>query len=384
MESWIPLDARKEQILEAVVADYTATGVPVGSHALALHLASWSAATIRNELATLVEVGYLLQPHTSAGRVPSDRGYRYYVDFLMQEEGLPGGVRRQLEPRLAVMPADIEGILELSAQVLAVAVDALSIVTGPQARSVEVKHLDLVSLDPGHALLILVLDGNLIRQHPMALSRTADQEELSRLAGTLNEELVGLDGAQIERSRGGEAGHPLRSEVVADIAAFLRSVESRQDTLIVHDGVRNLLHQPEFGDVQRLAQVLELVEEERVLGELLAAAFEVQAAGREAGPGGGAPGLRLGSRPGQGGAWQTGRGESAPSFGRPVTVVIGTKSGISQLNGCSLVLTTYRAGEGRGGTVGVLGPTRMPYSQVAPRVRFVADRVGEAVARVLS
>ena len=142
---------------------------------------------------------------------------------------------------------------------------------------------------------------------------------------------------------------------------FLHSVESRQDTLIVHDGVRNLLHQPEFGDVQRLAQVLELVEEERVLGELLAAAFE-----------------EAGSGPDQGVA-----AGGAPT-GRPVTVVIGTESGISQLNGCSLVLTTYRAGEGRGGTVGVLGPTRMPYSQVAPRVRFVADRVGEAVTRVLS
>ncbi|MGO8687744.1 MAG: heat-inducible transcriptional repressor HrcA [Candidatus Dormibacteria bacterium] len=361
MESWIPLDTRKEQILEAVVADYTATGVPVGSHALAMHLASWSAATIRNELATLVEVGYLLQPHTSAGRVPSDRGYRYYVDFLMQEEGLPGGVRRQLEPRLAVMPADIEGVLELAAQVLAVAVDALSIVTGPQARSVTVKHLDLVSLDPAHALLILVLDGNLIRQHPMSLSREADQEELSRLAGQLNDELVGLDGAQVEQGTGGEAGHPLRSEVVADIAGFLRSVESRQDTLIVHDGVRNLLHQPEFGDVQRLAQVLELVEEERILGELLGAAFEGVPAGADAG----APG--------------------APSaVVRPVTVLIGAESGISQLSGCSLVLTSYRAGEGRGGTVGVLGPTRMPYSQVASRVRFVADRVGEAVTRVLT
>ena len=221
MESWIPLDTRKEQILKAVVADFTATGVPVGSHALALHLATWSAATIRNELATLVEVGYLLQPHTSAGRVPSDRGYRYYVDFLMQEEDLPGGVRRQLEPHLAVMPADIEGVLELAAQVLAVAVDALSIVTGPLARRVAVKHLDLVSLDPGHALLILVLDGNVIRQHPMALSREADQEELSRLASGLNAEIVGLDGAQIESSPGSDPVHPLRSEGVADIAAFL-------------------------------------------------------------------------------------------------------------------------------------------------------------------
>ena len=345
MESWIPLDARKEQILEAVVADYTATGVPVGSHALALHLASWSAATIRNELATLVEVGYLLQPHTSAGRVPSDRGYRYYVDFLMQEEGLPGGVRRQLEPRLAVMPADIEGILELSAQVLARAVDALSIVTGPQARSVAVKHLDLVSLDPGHALLILVLDGNLIRQHPMALSRTVDQEELSRIAGALNEELVGLDGTQIEHSRGPDPAHSLRAEVVADIASYLRSVESRQDTLIVHDGVRNLLHQPEFGDVDRLEQVLEVIEEERLLGELLAAAHDR------------APG---------------------------VSIMIGRESGIAQLSACSLVLTTYRAGEGRGGTIGVLGPTRMAYSQVAPRVRFVAQRVGDAISRVLT
>jgi len=387
MESWIPLDTRKEQILKAVVADYTATGVPVGSHALAVHLASWSAATIRNELATLVEIGYLLQPHTSAGRVPSDRGYRYYVDFLMQEEGLPGGVRRQLEPRLAVMPADIEGVLELAAQVLAVAVDALSIVTGPQARSVAVKHLDLVSLDPGHALLILVLDGNLIRQHPMSLSREADQEELSLLAGRLNEEIVGLDGAQIERSQGRDPAHPLRSEVVADIASFLSSVEARQDTLIVHDGVRNLLHQPEFGDVQRLAQVLELVEEERVLGELLAAAFEATGAGPGAGPA--TPGRWPGRPVGPGAAPLAtrpagGRGEPAAPAGRPVTVVIGTESGISQLSGCSLVLTTYRAGEGRGGTVGMLGPTRMPYSQVAPRVRFVADRVGEAVTRVLS
>src|ERR1019366_9925236 len=111
-------------------------------------------------------------------------------------------------------------------------------------------------------------------QHPMPLSREADQEELSRLAGGLNAEMVGLDGAQIGASQGSDPVHPLRSEVVADIAVFLHSVESRQDTLIVHDGVRNLLHQPEFGDVQRLAPGLELVGEERVLGGLLAAAVE--------------------------------------------------------------------------------------------------------------
>jgi heat-inducible transcriptional repressor len=345
MESSIPLDARKEQILKAVVSDYTATGVPVGSHALALHLASWSAATIRNELATLVEVGYLLQPHTSAGRVPSDRGYRYYVDFLMEEEALPATVRRQLEPQLAFMPQDIEGILEGAAQVLASAVDALSIVTGPGGEPATVKHVDLVSLDPDHALLVLVLQGNLVRQQPLALSRSAGQEELSRLARRLNREIAGLDGEAIAARVSTDPSAPLHAEVVGDIVAYLRSIPARQDSLIVHDGVRNLLHQPEFGDVNLLAQVLEIVEQERILGEILSAAFDPQ---------------------------------------RPLTVMIGQESGVSQLSACSLVLTTYRAGQRQAGTVGVLGPTRMPYAQVAPRVRFVADRVGGAVSRVLS
>jgi heat-inducible transcriptional repressor len=345
METPIPLDPRKQQILKAVVSDYTTTGVPVGSHALAVHLAHWSAATIRNELATLVEIGYLLQPHTSAGRVPSDLGYRYYVDFLMEDEGLPVGVRRQLEPLLASMPMDLEGVLELAAQVLAVAADALSIVTGPRARSVAVKHLDLVSLDDGHALLILVLEGTVIRQQALALTAPAGQLELSRLAGELNTELAGLDTDGIERVAAGGTAVPLRSEVLGDIVSFIRSFEARQDTLIVHDGVRNLLHQPEFGDVDRLEQVLEVIEEERLLGELLAAAHDR------------APG---------------------------VSIMIGRESGIAQLSACSLVLTTYRAGEGRGGTIGVLGPTRMAYSQVAPRVRFVAQRVGDAISRVLT
>src|SRR5207302_8082920 len=108
----LPLDARKQQILKAVVSDYTRTGIPVGSQALAGHLAAWSSATIRNELATLVNIGYLLQPHTSAGRVPSDLGYRYYVDFLMEEEGVPVPVRRQMDPFFATAAINLEGVLE--------------------------------------------------------------------------------------------------------------------------------------------------------------------------------------------------------------------------------------------------------------------------------
>lgn len=345
MDGSLPLDARKQRILKAVVSDYTRTGLPVGSQALAGHLAAWSSATIRNELATLVNIGYLLQPHTSAGRVPSDLGYRYYVDFLMEEEDIPPMVRRQMDPFFSTSAINLEEVLELAASGLAVVTDAVSIVTGPRTLDARVKHLDLVSLDAEHGLLVLVLEGNLVRQQALKLENPADQGALSEVAAGLNQELGGLDVeavALVAASKGKHAA--LRSEVLADIVVFMQAMRAQQDALVVHDGVRNLLHQPEFEDLARLQQVLEIVEEERVLAELIAALT----------PGGG------------------------------VRVMIGRETGLDQLSRCSLVLTTYRAGGGRGGTIGVLGPTRMRYDQVGPRVRYVAQRIGRMLNRVLS
>ncbi|HEV7678667.1 MAG TPA: heat-inducible transcriptional repressor HrcA [Candidatus Dormibacteraeota bacterium] len=353
MEQSIPLDSRKQQILKAVVSDYTETGVPVGSHALAAkYLLSWSSATIRNELANLVDIGYLLQPHTSAGRIPSDVGYRYYVDFLMEEEEIPGAVRRQADPAFTHPAMDMGEMLESAAQALALITDSVSIVTGPKAVRAKLKHVDFVSLAPRHALLILVLEGNLIRQQPVELSREATQDELSSLAAQLNGELAGLGSPAVESARVEPAdaapAHPLRSELIDHILTFMRAVDARQDTMVVHDGVRNLLRQPEFGDVLRLQQVLDVVEEERVLGQVLAS-LEVD---------------------NQGGV-------------QGVQMVIGAENDLEQLHGCSLVLTTYRAGETRRGSIGVLGPTRMRYPQVAPRLRYVSKRLGEAIERML-
>jgi heat-inducible transcriptional repressor len=344
VEHPVPLDARKQQILKAVVADYTRTGVPVGSQALAIHLATWSSATIRNELAMLSEVGYLIQPHTSAGRVPSDLGYRYFVDFLMEEEDVPPAVRRQMEPFFAAMPVGLEEILELAATALAVVTDAVSLVTGPRSVGSKLKHVDLVSLDSKHALLVLVLEGNLVRQHPLALAAPAEQDELSALAASLNAELGGLDTEAIGSLGEQGTSSMLRDGVIADIVSFMSSVDAQQDTLVVHDGVRNLLRQPEFGDVELLQQVIAVVEEERTLAALIAQ-------------------LQL---------------------DRGVQIMIGRENGLAELSRCSLVLTTYRAGGDRRGTIGVLGPTRMAYGQVAPRVRYVAQRMGRALERVLS
>jgi heat-inducible transcriptional repressor len=341
----VPLDQRKQQILKAVVADYTRTGVPVGSASLAVHLATWSSATIRNELATLSEVGYLIQPHTSAGRVPSDLGYRYYVDFLMDEEDVPPAVRRQVDPFFAVMPSGIEDILEIAATALAHAADAVSLVTAPRALGVRVKHLDLVKLSDAQALLVLVLEGNLVRQQALNLTSPTDQGVLSAIASGLNAAVVGLNAADMSRlpeSVGLHAG--LERDLLTQIVAFMTVCDAQQDTLILHDGVRNLLHQPEFGDVELLQQVIEVVEEERMLAALI----------------------------------------SAADLDHGIQIMIGRESGMAELSRCSLVLTTYRAGAERRGTIGVLGSTRMAYAQVGPRVRYVAQRVGRAVGRALS
>ncbi len=341
-----PLDPRKQQILKAVVSDYTETGMPVGSSVLAAkYLGSWSSATIRNELANLVDVGYLLQPHTSAGRIPSDRGYRYYVDFLMEEEEVSATIRRQVDPALEIQGRSLEELLESAAMVLALLTQSVSIVTGPQTMAARLKHMDIVSLEPRHALMVVMLEGNLLRQHVVWLQEEANQDELSRLAARLNAELRGFGVSAIEErpAPAGEPADPLRDEVVGHLLGVLRGADSRQGTVVLHDGVRNLLRQPEFVDVTHLRQVLDVIEEERVLAQVLATL----------------------------------------SVNEGVQVVIGAEIEIEQLRGCSLVLTTYRAGDQRRGTLGVLGPTRMRYPQVAPRLRYISQRVGAAIERML-
>ena len=195
----VPLDQRKQQILKAVVADYTRTGVPVGSASLAVHLATWSSATIRNELATLSEVGYLIQPHTSAGRVPSISGTGTTSTSSWTRRTSRPAVRRQVDPFFAVMPTGIEDILEIAATALAQAADAVSLVTAPRALGVRVKHLDLVKLNDGQALLVLVLEGNLVRQQALTLSTPTDQSVLSAIAAGLNAVAVGLNAAAMSR-----------------------------------------------------------------------------------------------------------------------------------------------------------------------------------------
>ena len=256
-----PLDERKQRILKAVVSDYTVTGVPVGSQVLAAkYFIALSSATIRNELADLVGTGYLQQPHTSAGRIPTDRGYRYFVDFLMAPEAATPGVRRTVRQAFESAPRSVDGILEKAAMVLAQVTENVSLVTAPEVSEARIKHVDLVSLEPQSVLIILVLEGNLIKQQVVHLERATTQDDLSRMAAMLNRKVKGQTADELS-ARLAALG-PDRDEQRQIIERMVESIsvhQAQRQTVVLHDGVRNLLRHPEFVEVSRLEELLELL-----------------------------------------------------------------------------------------------------------------------------
>ncbi|MHB8572561.1 MAG: heat-inducible transcriptional repressor HrcA [Candidatus Dormibacteria bacterium] len=336
------IDPRKQQILKAVVSEFTDSGIPVGSQVLERrHFAHLSAATIRNELAFLMEEGYLVQPHTSAGRVPSDRGYRYFVDHLMEEGRVPAKVKRMTDQRLATPILDMQHLVEEVASLLADTTRSASLVTPPRAPHARAKHVDLVGLEGKVALLVLMLEGNVLRQAEVVFEEALDQGELSGIAQCLNAELAGLDSLQARAAAGapGLTRHRRRAtEAVADTLAAHDAVGANP---VAHDGVRHLLDQPEFNEVRRVRALVEALEEATYMAGLL----------------------------------QNLVGD------RDTQVVIGSENPWAQLQDFSLVITTYgRPGELKG-TLGVIGSTRMRYSEMVAATRYVARRAGEAMVQ---
>jgi heat-inducible transcriptional repressor len=336
------MEPRKQDILKAVVREFTVTAVPVGSQALvSRHFFNLSSATVRNELSELADLGYLVQPHTSAGRIPTDRGYRYFVDFLMDLQTVPTQLETFIQGELRSAPADPQALLERVATTVAAVTQNAAIATLPHGPQARLKHVDLVSLEPTEVLVILLVEGNLIRQHVMSVSRPVEQAELSRLANKLNRDLVGKDrdGLELRLKR---LARGLEKEIVTRLAQTLELFEQGVETLVLHDGVRNLLRQPEFAEASRLHQVLEVLEETRHLATLL----------------------------------QELVGESE------MQIVIGSENQATQLRSCTVVLTTYGPTRRIRGVLGVLGPTRMDYGQVVARLQAVARRASERMSEV--
>lgn len=333
------LTERQERVLAIVVQEYVENAQPVGSETLRRHGLGVSSATIRNELAALEEHGYLKHPHTSAGRIPTEKGYRYFVESLMEEFELPPVEQRMISHQFHQVTLDVDQWMRLSAAVLAHASHSAALVTAPQSTRCRFKHIQLVSINDQVALLVLVLQEGTIKQQMLSLAEPIAQEELTRASNRLNDHFAGLSMDQIRST--GLALSEFETGVVRVVVDQMRQIDARSSHDVYRDGIMDILRQPEFSAIGRMQALLEMLEQRATLETML--------------------------------------GELAPERG--VQVVIGGESQYDAMSEYSMVLARYGLVGEASGIVGVLGPVRMHYSRTIGVVRYVSGLLDDLMTR---
>lgn len=332
------LTFRQQSILGIVIRTYVATAQPVSSKAL-LELSGmeFSSATIRNEMAVLEDLGYLTHPHTSAGRIPTDKGYRYFVERLLGDVVLPLDERKTIRHQFHQARLEMGQWMQLAATVMARTSRGASLITTPQIEQPLLKHIELISTQPKLVLLVLVLQGGVVRQQMIVLREPMDQVSLSQVAAFLNAQYAGLNAASI-RTKPIELGD-LELEVMR-IMVGLMSSESQQATDVVRDGLTGVLQEPEFGNQNEARALVSAFESPVFLNSLIDAPVGT------------------------------------------VQVVIGGEGRWRELSSCSMVLARYGTEGFATGLLGVLGPTRMPYDRAIGTVRYVAELMSTMVGEL--
>ncbi len=327
---------RQGEILAVLVREYIASATPVGSTTLRdLGALRFSPATIRNELAALEDLGLVSQPHTSAGRVPSVAGYRYFVERLMQAVELPAPEQRMIHHQFHQLRLELDQWMELTAAVLAHTVRAASLVTPPRASSSLFRHVELISVSDGMFLMVLVLQDGSIHQEMLTTRDPLAQGELSSLCNKLNDLCHDLSESDIDRLRSPEleqlAGW--QRQVIARIVGLMRLVDEEAVSRIYSDGLINVLEQPEFVEADKFRHIVEAMEHGALLRSILASMLKANG----------------------------------------VQVIIGGESDYPGFDDVSLVLSPYGIRGQASGVLGVMGPTRLPYSRAISTVRYVAQ-----------
>lgn len=340
------LSERQRLILALVIHEYIDTAQPVGSiHLVDRYGLDMSSATVRNELAFLTDTGFLRQPHTSAGRVPTEEGYRYFVRQLMGQTDLPATVKRTISHQFYQAGQDVDHWMRLAASVLAHQSQAASLVTAPRPERPAFKHVELIATTGRQVLMVAVFTGGEIRQQMLVLAEPISQEKLSTTAQTINSLCEGLD------ADGMAALSPQVDMLGQDVLKLI--LEELQHSISVlagevyRDGLTNVLAMPEFAESNAARNALRVLEERPLLEDLLSRTI------LNAGVGG-------------------------------VQVLIGGEGTWEELRDCSIVLARYGDPKLATGTVGVLGPIRMAYGHTISTVRYVAALLSDLVVERLS
>jgi heat-inducible transcriptional repressor len=267
------LTSRQQLILGLVVREYISSAQPVGSKTIEAYGLGVSSATIRNEMGVLEDLGYLTQPHTSAGRVPTEQGYRYFVERLMRESQLPLDEQRTIRHQFHQVGVDLEQWMRLSASVLAHASQAAAVVTSPRTEVCYLKHVELISIREAMALLIVVLEGGVVRQQILALDEAMSQDTLTQVSNRLNDLCVGTSAQRLLAYRS-QLG-AFEQQILDVVGQVMGQVDDQVNLQLYRDGLINILHQPEFALPESARHAVQLLEERTLLEDLLTEMLEV-------------------------------------------------------------------------------------------------------------
>jgi heat-inducible transcriptional repressor len=344
----IKITERQRAILSIIIEQYVSTARPVASEQIVNNYGlNVSSATIRNDMADLERAGLIVQPHTSAGRVPSDQGYRYFVANLMHPAGLSADEQRTIRHQFHQVEMDAEEWVRLAASVLARTVHSAAVATAPRSAAVHLKHFELLAISDSRVLMVLVGDDGSVTQHMLTVPEEGpiEQADLSSLANRLNESLAGKTASQIRAW----AAEPKNLEPLDDFAptvlhlleAMLAKLERPESSAIYREGLGHILEQPEFRSPERIQQIIELFEQGDVWSSLIPSVLHSEG----------------------------------------VQVIIGDADASEGISSCSVVVARYGLEDRMTGVLGVVGPLRMPYSRSVSTVGYMSQLLSDLLMR---
>ena len=331
------LDERKTVILQAIIKNYLETGEPVGSRTISKYTdLNLSSATIRNEMADLEELGFIVQPHTSAGRIPSDKGYRFYVDAMMQKHEKEV---EQLKDVLLEKEEKLDHMLKQAAKLMAINTNYATMVTAPRSSSNSIKFLQLSRIDDAHILAVIVIEGNVIKNTVIDVEEKLDDETMLKLNILLNTHLNGLSVENINlgliTSLKQQAG--VYGSIIEEVMSAVAETIKEDDLEIYTSGANNIFKYPELSDNQKASDLINAFEEKHLLTQLI--------------------------------------DEDESENKNEIKVYIGEESPIQTMKDCSIVTANYEFGDGMRGMIGIIGPKRMDYDKVVGTIKTIKSQL---------
>ncbi len=339
------LDERKVKILNAIIKNYLETGEPVGSRTISKYTdLNLSSATIRNEMSDLEDLGYIVQPHTSAGRIPSDKGYRFYVNSLIAAKDQEVA---DMQEWVIEKTEKMDTLLQQVAKVLANNTQYATMISAPSVISKRLKFVQLSALDDSHVLSVVVMDGNIVKNKIIDVDKPLDNETMLKLNMLLNTSLNGLTVEQINlgiiSQMKEQAG--IHDEIISQVLDTVAETITDGDGLEVYtSGATNIFKYPELADTQKASELLDTFEEKQSIMKLLT-------------------------------------DKSDDGAGSEIQVYIGDESSIPTMKDCSIVRATYELGDGVKGMIGIVGPKRMDYENVVDNIKSLRGQLDKLLKK---